>query len=131
MKDLQVKTVYKCPICRKEYDTYEDAEKCLNKGYDKPLLKVGDIIKYKYFDEIREFEIIEIKKLGGHTMTYQLGINGKRFIDGHKDPYAFRMETGLCKRMLYIYPRICSNKELINILNLYNDGGEVNNENDI
>lgn len=36
-------TTYPCPICGKEYDTREDAEKCYAKGF-KPKFKVGDIV---------------------------------------------------------------------------------------
>lgn len=124
---FKVKIVYKCPICRKEYNTHEDAEKCVNKGYDEPLLKVGDKIKYKFYEEIREFEIIDIRRSHGHYLLYQLGLYGSRYIQGSKDPYAIKKlrELDLLHRSaLHIYPFISSNKELLDILNSYNNGGE-------
>lgn len=134
MKEFKVKTVYKCPICRKEYDKYEDAEKCIKKGYDEPLLKIGDKIKYKFYEEIREFEIIDIRRSHGHYLLYQLGLYGSRYIQSSKDPYAIKklreLESLHCNA-LHIYPFIENNKALKQILDLYNNGGEVNNENNI
>lgn len=42
-KEIIIKTLYKCPICEKNYDNKEKAELCLKKGFS-PKFKVGDIV---------------------------------------------------------------------------------------
>jgi hypothetical protein len=51
---VEVITTFKCPICGTVYDKKEDAEKCLSKGTEKPIFRIGDIVTigkdYGWFD---------------------------------------------------------------------------------
>jgi len=42
------KKIFICPICRNKYTKKNEALKCLNKGIDEPIVKVGDICELKY-----------------------------------------------------------------------------------
>ncbi len=41
--EVEVITTYRCPFCKETYDTRQEAERCLAKGF-KPLFEIGDIV---------------------------------------------------------------------------------------
>lgn len=42
-REVIVKTLYECPICKKGYNNRREAESCLKEGFN-PKFKVGDIV---------------------------------------------------------------------------------------
>ena len=37
---------YECEICKRKYQSLDDAQTCENYGYEQPLAKVGDVVNY-------------------------------------------------------------------------------------
>jgi hypothetical protein len=44
MNPITPETTYRCPICKQGYDTQEGAMHCAEKGTEKPIVEVGDIV---------------------------------------------------------------------------------------
>jgi hypothetical protein len=40
--------VFQCPVCKTDYSTRQEAEACLSRGVDSPIVKVGDIVILQY-----------------------------------------------------------------------------------
>ena len=46
--EVEQVVLFRCPICKAQYANEEAAEKCLAKGVDAPIVKVGDIVNMGY-----------------------------------------------------------------------------------
>ncbi len=61
MSEPEIRTTIRwvCPVCQKEYPTREEAARCVARGKEKPILKVGDIVLnragYGWFDGNRDW----------------------------------------------------------------------------
>jgi hypothetical protein len=40
--------VFRCPVCKAGYPTRQEAEACVARGLDSPIVKVGDIVTLSY-----------------------------------------------------------------------------------
>lgn len=46
--EVEQVVLFRCPICKAQYANEKAAEKCLAKGIDAPIVKVGDIVSMGY-----------------------------------------------------------------------------------
>jgi len=67
---------YECPICEAQWEDLESAEKCFNRGRQKPKYKIGDRFSIGPEDARSPFRVkTEIKITGvieGHSPEYYL-----------------------------------------------------------
>ena len=111
---MKVITKYVCPLCETDYETKNEATKCMNSN-DTPKFKAGDIVEANYgfgwfdgdkrwvinpdvdqskhgFDEtcsIGFYYVVTLVELISHRATYHLATNAMTGKRGYKEGYTF------------------------------------------